>query len=108
MLSKFDEPIDAADGVASVPSDCDPFPSRIRLHAKADAGGEKKAIFRFTELTLAFRRKSPAQCAHPVPPEGRSRTSRTWGQAAVGAGSVAVRESVRTYGGDGAGETVWS
>ena len=37
--------------------------------------------------------------AHPVPQEGRSRTSRTLGQAAVGAGPVAARESVRTYGG---------
>src|SRR6185437_15200481 len=46
-------------------------------------------------VAVYFCSKSPAQCAHPVPPEGRSRTSRTWGQAAVGAGPVFVRESVR-------------
>src|SRR6185437_8996491 len=56
-----------------------------RPGSAAHREGAALPLLGLSEKTFDFLRKSPAQSPHPVPPEGRSRTSRTWGQAAVGA-----------------------
>src|SRR5580698_10455044 len=59
-------------------------------------------LFRFPEFALAFRRKSPAQCRHPVPHEG---TSAVVTDVGAGRGGRRLRVTMcrRAY-----GEIVWS
>ena len=71
-------------------------------------GNVPNSLIPFYRISSCFPPQITGLMPPPWPAKRGVRDVTSVGQVAVGAGPVVARESVRTNGGAGAGETVWS